>query len=127
MDDLIKDCSEKGYVKTLKNRIRYIPEIKSSIYMQREFGKRMAMNAPIQGTAADIIKLAMIKIDKEFETGKLRSKMIVSVHDELVFDVVEEEREVLVPTLVKMMEEASNLRVRLLAESGIGKDWYSAK
>lgn len=127
MDDLIKDCSEKGYVKTLKNRIRYIPEIKSSIYMQREFGKRMAMNAPIQGTAADIIKLAMIKIDKEFENRKLRSKMIVSVHDELVFEVVKGEEE-LVQKLVRLcMQNALDIGVPLDVADSFGKNWYEVK
>ena len=127
MDDLLKDCSEKGYVKTLKNRIRYIPEIKSSIYMQREFGKRMAMNAPIQGTAADIIKLAMIKIDKEFETRKLRSKMIVSVHDELVFEVVKGEEE-LVQKLVRLcMQNALDIGVPLDVADSFGKNWYEVK
>ena len=127
MDNLIKDCSEKGYVKTLKNRIRYIPEIKSSIYMQREFGKRMAMNAPIQGTAADIIKIAMIKIDQEFEKRKLRSKMIVSVHDELVFDVVNGEEE-LVQKIVRMsMQNALNIGVPLDVADSFGKNWYEVK
>ena len=127
MDDLIKDCSEKGYVKTLKNRIRYIPEIKSSIYMQREFGKRMAMNAPIQGTAADIIKLAMIKIDKEFESRKLRSKMLVSVHDELVFEVVKGEEE-LVQKLVRLcMQNALDIGVPLDVADSFGKNWYEVK
>ena len=86
MEETIKYCTENGYVKTLKNRIRYIPEINSKIYMQREFAKRMAKNAPIQGSAADIIKIAMILVDKEMETKKMKSKMLVQVHDELVFE-----------------------------------------
>ena len=95
--------------------------------MEREFGKRVAMNTPIQGSAADIIKVAMIKINDYLKANNYKSKMILQIHDELVFDVAEDEKEVLVPTLTKMMEEASNLTVKLLAESGIGKDWYSAK
>ena len=127
MDNLIKDCSEKGYVKTLKNRIRYIPEIKSSIYMQREFGKRMAMNAPIQGTAADIIKIAMIKIDQEFEKRKLRSKMIVSVHDELVFDVVKGEEEIVQKIVRLSMQNALDIGVPLDVADSFGKNWYEVK
>ena len=95
--------------------------------MVRQFGQRVAMNTPIQGSAADIIKVAMIKINNYLKENNYESKMILQIHDELVFDIKEEEKEVLVPTLIKMMEEASNLTVKLLAESGIGKDWYSAK
>ena len=95
--------------------------------MEREFGKRVAMNTPIQGSAADIIKVAMIKINDYLKMNNYESKMILQIHDELVFDVKEEEKEILVPTLIKMMEEASNLTVKLVAESGIGTDWYSAK
>ena len=127
MDNLIKDCTELGYVKTLKNRIRYIPEIKSSIYMQREFGKRMAMNAPIQGTAADIIKIAMIKIDKEFETRKLRSKMLVSVHDELVFEVVKGEEELVQKLVRYCMQNALDIGVPLDVADSFGKNWYEVK
>ena len=95
--------------------------------MQREFGKRMAMNAPIQGTAADIIKIAMIKIDQEFEKRKLRSKMIVSVHDELVFDVVNGEEE-LVQKIVRMsMQNALNIGVPLDVADSFGKNWYEVK
>lgn len=127
LDKMVEDCKEKGYVTTILGRRRDVKEINSSSYMEREFGKRVAMNTPIQGSAADIIKVAMININNHLKDNNYKSKMILQIHDELVFDVVEEEREVLVPTLVKMMEEASNLNVRLLAESGIGKDWYSAK
>ncbi|MBO5711784.1 MAG: DNA polymerase I, partial [Acholeplasmatales bacterium] len=80
MDDTVEFCKETGYVKTLKNRIRYIPDINSNVYMQREFAKRMAMNAPIQGSAADIIKIAMINIDKELEQNKLSSKLLITIH-----------------------------------------------
>ena len=126
LDKLVEDCKEKGYVTTILGRRREVNEINSSSYMEREFGKRVAMNTPIQGSAADIIKVAMIKINNYLKENNYKSKMILQIHDELVFDLVESEKE-LVIILEKMMEEASNLTVRLLAESGIGKDWYSAK
>ena len=127
LNTLVEECKEKGYVTTILGRRREVKEINSSVYMEREFGKRVAMNTPIQGSAADIIKVAMIKINNYLKENNYKSKMILQIHDELVFDVIEEEKEILVPTLTKMMEEASNLTVKLLAESGIGKDWYSAK
>lgn len=127
LDVLVAECKEKGYVTTILGRRREVKEINSSSYMEREFGKRVAMNTPIQGSAADIIKVAMININNYLKENNYKSKMIMQIHDELVFDVVESEKEFLVPTLTKMMEEASNLTVRLKAESGIGKDWFSAK
>jgi DNA polymerase-1 len=127
LNSLISNCEKNGYVKTIMNRIRYVPEIHDNNYNMREFGKRVAMNSPIQGTAADIIKKAMTDVDKLLVENDFKTKMILQIHDELVFDVIEEEKDILVPVLTMMMEEASNLRVKLKAESGIGKDWYSAK
>lgn len=127
LNKLVEDCKEKGYVTTILGRRREVKEINSSSYMEREFGKRVAMNTPIQGSAADIIKNAMININNYLKENNYKSKMILQIHDELVFDIVEEEKDILVPVLTMMMEEASNLRVKLKAESGIGKDWYSAK
>ncbi len=127
LNSLVEYCKEKGYVTTILGRRREVKEINSSAYMEREFGKRVAMNTPIQGSAADIIKNAMIEINDYLKINNYESKMILQIHDELVFDVSEKEKDILVPILVKMMEDASNLTVRLKAESGIGKDWYSAK
>lgn len=127
MDETIAFCKENGYVKTLKNRIRYIPEINSKIYMQREFAKRMAMNAPIQGTAADIIKLAMIKVDQEIEHRHLKSKMLVQVHDELVFDVAPGEEDCLLELVRRNMQEAMKLDVPLIVGDSYGKNWYEVK
>ncbi len=127
MEKLIEFCSANGYVKTLKNRIRYIPEINSKIYMQREFGKRMAMNAPIQGTAADIIKIAMIKIDKELESRRLKSKMLVQVHDELVFEVAYGEEDIIVELVRRNMQNAIDMDVPLLVDDSFGKNWYEVK
>ena len=127
MDQTISFCQENGYVKTLKNRIRYIPEINSKIYMQREFAKRMAMNAPIQGTAADIIKIAMIKIDQEMEERHLKSKMLVQVHDELVFEVAYGEEDAMLELVRRNMQEALPLDVPLVVGDSFGKNWYEVK
>ena len=94
--------------------------------MEREFGKRVAMNTPIQGTSADIMKIAMIKIYDYMKEHKCRSKLIMQIHDELVFDLAPEETH-LIEIFKNIMEEASNLKVRLVASYGIGKDWYLAK
>ena len=127
MDKVIEDCKETGYVKTMKNRIRYIPEINSKIYMQREFAKRMAMNAPIQGSAADIIKIAMVNVDKKLEENHLKSKMLVSVHDELVFEVEKGEEEKLQSLVRNEMINAVSLSVPLEVGDSFGKDWYEVK
>lgn len=127
MDETISFCKENGYVKTLKNRIRYIPEINSKIFMQREFGKRMAMNAPIQGTAADIIKIAMIGVDQELEARNLKSKLLVQVHDELVLDVAPDEKDIILELVRRNMQQAMQLDVPLIVGDSFGKNWYEVK
>ena len=127
MNQTIEECKEKGYVKTIKNRLRYIPDINSKIYMQREFAKRMAMNAPIQGTAADIIKIAMINVDKEIKSHHLRSKMIIQVHDELVFEVYEGEEDKLQKIVRDSMQNAMELSIPLIVDDSFGKNWYEVK
>ncbi len=127
MDETIDFCQKNGYVKTLKNRIRKIPEINSNIYMQREFGKRMAMNAPIQGTAADIIKIAMINIDNEIAARKLKSKMLIQVHDELVFEVEQGEEDIILELVRRNMQNALELDVPLVVGDSFGKNWYEVK
>ncbi len=127
MDETVEFCKKNGYVKTLKNRIRKITDINSTIYMQREFAKRMAMNAPIQGTAADIIKIAMINVDKEIEERKLKSKMLVQVHDELVFEVEKGEEDILLELVRRNMQSAMDLDVPLLVGDSFGKNWYEVK
>ena len=126
LDGVIESCKEKGYVTTLYKRRREVREINSSSYMEREFGKRIAMNTPIQGTSADIMKIAMIKVHNYMKENNCKSKLIMQIHDELVFDLANGE-EYLVDVFKNIMEEASNLRVRLVASHGIGKDWYEAK
>lgn len=127
MDQTIDFCKETGYVKTMKNRIRYIPEINSKIYMQREFAKRMAMNAPIQGSAADIIKIAMIKVDNEMKKRNLKSKLLVQVHDELVFEVENGEEEILQKLVRENMQNAVELSVPLVVDDSFGSNWYEVK
>ena len=126
LDSIIENCKNNGYVTTLYKRRREVKEINSTSYMEREFGKRIAMNTPIQGTSADIIKIAMIKIHDYIKLNKCKSKMIMQIHDELVFDLAPNE-EYLIEVFKNIMEEASDLKVRLVASYGIGKDWYLAK
>ena len=127
MDNTVEFAKENGYVVTLANRRRYIPELKSTVYMQREFGKRTAMNAPIQGSAADIIKIAMINIDKEITEKKLSSKMVFQVHDELVFEVLESELETIKEIVKTEMACAFKLSVPLETDGGVGKNWMEVK
>ena len=127
MHHVVKFCEENGYVETLMGRRREIPEIHDSKYMVREFGKRAAMNAPIQGSAAELIKLAMIQIDKALKDSHLKSKMLLQVHDELIFNVPEEEIEVMQKLVQETMEHAMTLSVPLTVECAVGKTWYEAK
>lgn len=127
MDSTISFCEEHGYVKTLFNRRRYIKEIKDKNYMMREFGKRAAMNAPIQGSAADLIKVAMIRIDHMMKEKQVKSNMILQIHDELIFEVVEEEQTLMKHIVETGMQEAMKLKVPLIAEASIGKNWFDAK
>ena len=127
MDSTVEFAKESGYVVTLSNRRRYIPELKSPVYMQREFGKRTAMNAPIQGSAADILKIAMIRIDEELTNRKLKSKMVFQVHDELVFDVAIDEMDIVKEIVIEEMEYAVRLQVPLDVECGFGNNWMEIK
>lgn len=127
MDRQIEFCMENGYVATLLNRKRYITEINEKNYMVRELGKRLAMNSPIQGSGADILKLAMIKVDQVMKEKEMKSKMILQVHDELIFDVVEDELEVLMSLVKENMESAIEMKVKLKADGAYGKSWYELK
>lgn len=127
MQSQIEFCQEHGYVSTMMNRRRYIPEINDKNFMRRELGKRLAMNSPIQGSAADLLKVAMIKVDQMMKEAKVESKMILQVHDELVFDVKEEELTIMLDIVKKGMEEAYPLNVSLKAEGVYGKTWYDLK
>ena len=127
MKSLVSFCEKNGYVETLSGRRREIPEIKNPNRMVREFGKRAAMNAPIQGSAADLIKIAMIHIDDMMKKAGVKSRMILQVHDELIFNVPEDEIETMKELIRDGMENAMKLKVPLSAECAIGKTWYEAK
>jgi len=127
MDNTVLNAKTTGSTKTLYNRIRNIPEIKSSNYIQRSFGERVAMNMPIQGTAADIIKIAMVKVYKKLKNENLKSKLILQVHDELLIEAHKEEKEIVKKILKEEMENAVNLKVPLEVDIHEGKDWYEAK
>ena len=127
MSNIIEGTKEKGYVETLYHRRRYVPELKSNNYMVRQFGGRVAMNTPIQGTAADIMKIAMINVYNEFKEKNLKSKIIVQVHDELLIETLKEEEQEVKQILKKEMENVIKLDVPLKAEVTEGNDWYEAK
>ena len=123
LDEVVEGAKEKGFTKTMFNRRRYIPEISSPNHSLREFGKRTAMNAPIQGTAADVIKIAMIKVDEKFKELNLKSKIVAQVHDELIIDCVKEEIEFVKNLLKDVMENAVDLDVTLEVSVESGKTW----
>lgn len=127
MDNVVADCEKNGYVTTVCGRRRPIPEVHSSNHQVREFGKRAAMNAPIQGSAADLIKIAMIRIDEAMKKADVRSRLILQVHDELIFDVPEEELEQMKQIVTDGMTHAMKLNVPLTVECASGKSWYEAK
>ena len=127
LDKFISDAKELGYSKTMFNRRRYIGELSNVNQMIRQFGERTAMNSPIQGSAADIIKMAMVEIDKVMEEKGFDSVMIAQVHDELVFDVKASEKEELERIVKEVMEGVINQRVKLLAETDSGANWFLAK
>jgi len=127
MSDVISQAKVDGYVKTIMNRKRVIEELNNSNYMIRSMGERMALNTPIQGSSADILKKAMIEIDRKFEELKLGSKMILQVHDELVFDVLKSEVDIVKEVVKEIMENTIKLEVPLLVDINIGNNLYEAK
>lgn len=126
-DEVIDFVSNNGYVTTLFNRRRYINEVNSDNYQTREFGRRAAKNAPIQGTAADIIKMAMIKIDEEMDSLKLKSKLVLQIHDELIFKVYKEEQQIVYDLVKKAMENIYPLKVKLEVDGSCAATWYDCK
>ena len=127
MDKVVADAKENGYVVTLFGRRRYLPELSSSNGMLRAFGERVARNMPIQGTAADIIKIAMIKVHSRIEREKLDARIIMQVHDELIIEAREDIAEYVSTLLTEEMQNACALSVPLIADTNIGKTWYDAK
>lgn len=127
MDDIVESAKAKGYVETLFGRRRYIPEIRSTNYMVRQFGSRVAMNTPIQGTAADIMKIAMINVDKTLKEQKINGKIVLQIHDELLLEVSKEHKEQAKKILKECMEKAMELSVPLEVEISEGYSWYEVK
>ena len=127
LDRLVSDAREKGYAETMYGRRRPVPELKSSNFMQRSFGERVAMNSPIQGTAADIIKIAMIRVWEALNRQNMKSRLILQIHDELLIEAVPEEEEQVKALLAAEMAGAASLDVALETEVHSGHDWYMAK
>ena len=127
MTNIVEETKEKGYVETLYHRRRYVPELKSNNYMVRQFGGRVAMNTPIQGTAADIMKIAMIKVFKEIQNRGLKSKIVLQVHDEMMIEAPIDEKEEVKEIMKECMESAITLKVPLIAEISEADNWYDCK
>ncbi len=127
MDDIVDYGKHEGYVKTIFNRRRYLPELKSRNYNVRSFGERMAMNTPIQGSAADIIKIAMVNVYKELKKRKMKSKLVLQVHDELIIEAHKNEVEEVKKILSNLMENAVELNIPLKVEMETGESWYDTK
>lgn len=127
LDGLVEQGKEQGYVTTLFGRRRPIPELKSANFMQRSFGERVAMNSPIQGTAADIMKIAMVNVDRELRKRNLESRIVLQVHDELLIEAKESETEEVTFLLTEQMKHAADLKVALEVEAKTGKSWFDAK
>jgi DNA polymerase-1 len=126
MDEQISFCRKHGYVKTLMERRRYLPDINSANQTVSAHAERIAINAPMQGTAADIIKIAMVRIHERIRKGGLKSRMLLSVHDELVFDVHETEEQEMQALVKELMEGAMDLEVPLVVDMHVGKNWLEA-
>ncbi len=127
MEKIDEEAKENGFVNTIFGRRRNIPELKSQNFMVRQFGSRAALNMPIQGTAADIMKIAMIEVNKKIEEKRLKTKIVLQVHDELLLEVPEEEKNEAIDILKSSMENATKLSVPLIAEVTSAEDWYGCK
>ena len=127
MESVREQAKKDGCVKTLMNRIRYIPELKSPNFNIRQFGERVALNTPIQGTAADIIKLAMVRVDERLIREKLKSRLILQVHDELIVETHKDEIDIVKQILSEEMQGAMTLNVPLKVDMSEGRSWFDAK
>ena len=126
MESISEKAKEKGYVETLYHRRRYVPELQSNNFMVRNFGKRVAMNTPIQGTAADIMKIAMIKVMNEIKEKNMKSKIVLQVHDEIMIEAPKEEANQVKEILKRNMENVIKLKVPLVVDVTQATDWYDA-
>ena len=124
---MVEFAREHGYVQTIFGRRRYIPEIRDKNFNIRAFGERTAANSPIQGSAADLIKIAMIRIDEIFRERAVESKMLLQVHDELVFEVLPGEFDLIREIVIQQMEHAATLSVPLVVDIGVGDNWLETK
>lgn len=127
LDRTVEDAKKNGYTVTMFGRRRPIPELASSSFMTRSFGERAAMNAPVQGTAADIIKIAMVRVNRRLKKEHLQSKLVLQIHDELIIETKKEEVEIVQKILVQEMMHAADLAVPLLVDANVGDSWYDAK
>ena len=127
MKNVVEKAKQDGYVETMFGRRRYLPELTSGKHMPRAFGERVARNMPIQGTAADIIKIAMVKVNDRIKKEGLKARLILQVHDELIVEAPQEESKIVAKLLQEEMENAVSLDVPLTADAAIGKTWYDAK
>lgn len=127
LDRTVEDAKKNGYTVTMFGRRRPIPELASSNFMTRSFGERAAMNAPVQGTAADIIKIAMVRVNRRLKKEHLQSKLVLQIHDELIIETKKEEVEIVQKILVQEMMHAADLVVPLLVDANVGDSWYDAK
>ena len=126
MDSVVETAKETGYVETILHRRRDLPELKSSNFNLRSFGERVALNMPVQGTAADVMKLAMVAVHKRLKAENLQARLVLQVHDELIVECPEEEAETVAKLLEEEMEGAVSLSVPLIAEAKSGKSWAEA-
>ncbi len=127
LENIVEEAVEKGYVSTILNRRRYIKEVKSSNKIVKAAGERLAMNSPIQGSAADIIKLAMVNVHRKLKEDNFKSSIILQVHDELILNVHKDELEKIKALVKKEMEQVLELKVGLDVDINIGNNWYEAK
>lgn len=127
MQQVVEQAKEHGYVTTLLGRRRYLPELKASNAVTRSFGERVARNMPVQGTSADIIKIAMVRVDQALKEHNLQAKLILQVHDELIVEAPEEEQQQVIAILKQEMEHAVSLKVPMKVDAHVGKTWYDAK
>ena len=127
LDSTVEEAKEKGYVSTMFGRRRYVPELSSTNHLIKSFGERIAMNTPIQGAAADIIKIAMVKVSKELKKQKLSARLILQVHDELIIETTRDDEQKVRELLTRCMENAAKLSVPLVADTHSGDTWYDAK
>ena len=127
MKQVVADAREKGYTQTLYGRRRYIPELKSTNFNVRQSAERIALNTPIQGTAADLIKLAMIRVEQALQDNYPEAKLLLQVHDELIVECPEEQAAQVGALVSREMEGVAQLKVPLTAEAKFGKSWFDAK